>query len=174
MYSIKVIFEACNCKGPWKKSIPIHLHCTSCPYIWNNWFISQCNVEDRCSTVLPTWLQPGRASYHRPGQLTIIHYSPCVSLKETSHLVLFFYCLKVHLEPRLNGIIFYSPAGNPPLFEEFCFTQRGREFVHFGKKHWLCARRCFVSQPESWILFSRLDCWLCLGNIWLDDVLPPT
>lgn len=68
--------------------------------------------------------------------------------------------------------IFYLPAGNPPLFwKEFCgVSQCGWEFIHLENTDYVVDSASSLNLG-IWFLLTRDDYWLCLGNIWLDEVI---
>lgn len=100
---------------------------------------------------------------HTPGQLTVVHYSLFAPLQETSlreKVILSQGCVEIFLLACRECFSVWR--------ECVVFHTEWVGICPFGK-HWLCTRQCFFSKPKDWILLSRHDYWLCLGNIWLDE-----
>lgn len=76
------------------------------------------------------------------------------------------FILKGHLEPCENIVLAWRQSFS--VRREFHTAWVG---VCPFRKHLLCTTLCFSCTPKDRILLSRHEYWLCLGNIWLDEVI---
>lgn len=115
--------------------------------------------------IFQTWFHSRQASNCAPSSSRWFDHKPS-SILPRLPLWKKVLCLKGHLEPRPCG--HYLLACRESFFVAFHTAWVG---VYPFEKQSLFTRHCFISPPKHWILFLRHVYWLCLWNIWLDEVI---